>query len=366
MKFGLFSFNHREYAVAAESWEEDIWEVQLAEELGFEETWVAEHITATFPDQIPAVDLFICKAAALTTKMRFGPGVRPLPYFHPVHVAAQAAVCDHLTGGRYMAGFGGAREVAGRGPGYFRQLGIAAEGSDKRAMMHEAIELILKCWSEREPFDFHGKFWQGEGIRVLPKPLQQPRMPVGMANSESISSAQLAGEQGFWPMYSQYDTPAQLRELSTAFLEAGRAAGREPSRNDIRICRTVYVADTDERARDEARPAIEHALKRAKRGPALAHVVRSLPSGGTVDDVTADYMIDSGLFFVGSPDTVYRQVMDFYDGVGGFGMLLFVAGSLVGTREQREHSWQLFTKEVAPQLADLDANRLVHAAVATS
>src|SRR5438045_1913792 len=109
MRFGLFSFNARGYEVAADSWEEDLWEIRIAEGLGFEETWIAEHVTARFADQLPAVDLFICKAAALTERMRFGPGVRPLPYYNPVQVATQAAVCDHLTGGRYMAGFGGAR-----------------------------------------------------------------------------------------------------------------------------------------------------------------------------------------------------------------------------------------------------------------
>lgn len=364
MRLGLFSFNQREQPVAAESWEEDLWEVQLAEELGFEETWVAEHIGGAFPDQIPAVDLFICKAAAMTKRMRFGPGVRSLPYHHPVHVATQAAVCDHLTGGRYMAGFGGAREAAGPGRNSFRQLGIDVEAKDKRPMMHEAIELILRCWTEQEPFDFHGRYWHGEGIRVQPKPLQQPRMPVGLANSESISTARFAGEKGFMPLHSQYDTAAQLHELSAAFVEAARAAGRAPSRHDIHICRTVYVAETDQRAREEVRPGLERVLDRAKKSPALAHVIRSLPPGGSVDDVTVDYLIDSGIYFVGSPETVYRRIRDFYDGVGGFGVLLLVAGSRVVSREQRERSWRLLAEHVAARLADLHPDRAPQAAIA--
>ena len=64
------------------------------------------------PDQLPSADLFICKAAALTKQIRMGPGIRPLPFFHPLQVATDCAVCDHLTDGRYIAGFGVGINVA--------------------------------------------------------------------------------------------------------------------------------------------------------------------------------------------------------------------------------------------------------------
>ena len=61
----------------------------------------------------------ICKAAALTKQIRMGPGIRPVPFFHPLQLATDAAVCDHLTNGRYIAGFGVGINVANnkqRGP----------------------------------------------------------------------------------------------------------------------------------------------------------------------------------------------------------------------------------------------------------
>lgn len=352
MEFGLFSLSLRGRASAAESWEEDLLEIALAEELGFQETWVAEHIGGFRPDAMPAADLFICKAAGLTQHMRFGPGVRALPYHHPITVAMQAAVCDHLTGGRYMAGFGGGRGAAGRD--YFRQFGVDADASDKRQMMHEAIEFILRCWTETEPFDFHGNFWQGEGITVQPKPLQQPRMPVGLANSESISTAQLAGAKGFLPLHAYYDLGSQLRELSAAFLEAGYAAGREPSRSDIRVSRIIHVADSVRLAKEEARDSLTALIEQAKRTPERQHLVRSLPPGGDVEDISFEYLVDSGVFLVGDPDNVYQRAREFYDEVGGFGLLLITAGRPIGTWEQRERSWRLFAKHVAPRLRALD------------
>ncbi|MBX9774271.1 MAG: LLM class flavin-dependent oxidoreductase [Xanthobacteraceae bacterium] len=109
MQIGLFSNGNRNNALAKTSYDEDLHEIILADRLGISEAWISEHGTFLAyqrPDQLPSADLFICKAAALTRQIRMGPGIRPLPFFHPLQIATDCAVCDHLTGGRYIAGFG--------------------------------------------------------------------------------------------------------------------------------------------------------------------------------------------------------------------------------------------------------------------
>ena len=109
MKIGLFSNGNRNNALAKTSYDDDLHEIILADRLGISEAWISEHGTFLAyqrPDQLPSADLFICKAAALTKQIRMGPGIRPLPFFHPLQVATECAVCDHLTNGRYIAGFG--------------------------------------------------------------------------------------------------------------------------------------------------------------------------------------------------------------------------------------------------------------------
>src|SRR5947209_3152640 len=127
----MLSRNGRGGRIAAESWAEDLWDIVVGDRLGFQEAWISEHVLDRPQDRLPSADLFICKAAALTKRIRFGPGIRALPYFHPVQVAVEAATVDHLTGGRYMAGFGGAS-----GGSLFAQLGIDRENSEARAMMY--------------------------------------------------------------------------------------------------------------------------------------------------------------------------------------------------------------------------------------
>jgi len=352
MRFGLFCQSTRQNFTPLDSWEEDLHDIVHADELGFEETWVAEHIGGGSRMAVmPVVDLFICKAATLTKQMRFGPGIRNLPFHHPIEVAMQAAVCDTLTNGRYMAGFGAVR--AGGERNYFKQFGIDADPSDERAMVHEAIDLILKCWTEESPFDFNGKFWHGEQIILHPRPIQKPHPPVGMANSGTVSTAQYIGRQGFFPLYYYFDTAPQLDELASAFVEAGEAAGRAASRNDLRVSRLVYVAETDRQARDDIRDDIEPTIERRRRGSRLRHLERSLAPGGNIEDLSFDYLVDNGIFLVGSPDTVYKRITEFYDEMGGFGVLLTLIGHEIGSLQQRQRSRRLFMEEVAPRLRGL-------------
>src|SRR5262249_48479507 len=110
MQIGIFSNGNRNNKVAKLSYDEDLKEIIVADRLGMTEAWISEHgtfLAFQAPDQLPCADLFICKAAALTKQIKMGPGIRPVPFFHPLQLATDAAVCDHLTGGRHMAGLRG-------------------------------------------------------------------------------------------------------------------------------------------------------------------------------------------------------------------------------------------------------------------
>ena len=349
MEFGLFSNGHRHNRVAAYSYEEDLYEVVTADRLGFHEAWISEHIGLNRPDTLPAPELFICKAAALTKRIRLGPAVRLLPLYHPVNVATQAAVCDHLTGGRYMFGFGG----GGLGLGNMEQRGRTDDL--RHPMMLESIDLILRCWTAPEPFEHEGRFWRGKWINVQPKPLQKPYMPVGVASNDDTFLT-MAAERGFLVLISHYDPPAQIREKIERFTQAATAAGRRPERGLVRLCRQVYVANSVKQARDELRTGASVDIEEQKAGrPALFK--RYVPPGGTIDDVSFDYLVDQGMIIVGDPDTVYQRIKALYDETGGFGGLLLTAGRDWSTREKRARSLRLFSEYVAPRLADLDPDR---------
>jgi alkanesulfonate monooxygenase SsuD/methylene tetrahydromethanopterin reductase-like flavin-dependent oxidoreductase (luciferase family) len=344
MEFGLFSNGQRHNTVAALTYDEDLHEIAVADELGFSEAWISEHGGGNRPDQLPAADLMICAAANRTRQIKLGPGIRALPYHHPLQVAAEAAVCDHLTGGRYLFGFG-----TGTLPQLAQQRGVDREQS--RAMAAEAIDLILRAWTAPEPFDHHGQYWQGQNINVTPRPLQQPHMPVGVACFHTVATAEMAGQRGFLPLISQYSCVRFIRELAEAFDHGSRAAGRQTDRCDLRVCRYIYVAEDAARAKRELRESVNRGIAYNR---SLGQFDEVLAPGDRREQIDFDYLVDHEHFYVGDPDHVTRCVERLYDETGGFGLLMLLVGKDWGTREQRERSMRLFAEHVAPRLAPLD------------
>jgi alkanesulfonate monooxygenase SsuD/methylene tetrahydromethanopterin reductase-like flavin-dependent oxidoreductase (luciferase family) len=344
MKIGLFSNGNRNNRLAKTSYDEDLHEIILADRIGISEAWISEHgtfLAFQAPDQLPCADLFICKAAALTKQIRMGPGIRPLPFFHPLQVATDCAVCDHLTGGRYMAGFG-----VGINAQNNKQRGTLTH--EPRVIFREAVELILKSWSAPEPFDWNGVVWQGEQWHIIPKPMTE--LEVGIACSRTDTTLQLTAEKGFLPLMSWTPTVVQVRDMIEIYLNSEHKLGAAPARSRVRVGRVVYVTDSVAQAKRELADAdLKHAFGR------MQHMV---PKGTNAADVlTFEKLIDSGFFFCGDPDTVYGHIRNFYDEVGGFGTLLLICGKDWGTREQRDRSMQLFMAEVAPRLAALEPEK---------
>src|SRR5206468_2888717 len=137
MQFGLFSESgYRWHPTAAETFKEDVDEIVLADKLGFTEAWIAEpnHVR---PNTVTHAHMLMCKAAGLTERIRFGSGIRQMPLHHPVDLVQEANMCDQVTGGRYMFGYGGTHLVY---PDQMHMRGIEATVDEQRAMVHESVD----------------------------------------------------------------------------------------------------------------------------------------------------------------------------------------------------------------------------------
>lgn len=350
MQFGLFSESgRRRDGSPAQAFAEDVAEVVLADKLGFREAWIAEPNNDR-PTSVTHAHMLMCKAAGLTRQIRFGSGIRQLPLHHPVDVVQQANMCDQVTQGRYMFGYGGTHLLKLE-PLHMR--GIDVGNDQTRAMVFESIELILKCWSSSEPFDFEGRFWRGTGIQVLPPPFQTPHPPIAAACSGSADTIELAARNGFIPLFGRgAETAQEIRAWGDLYLDAALAAGRRPARRDFHVTRVVYVADTDAQAREHVREGLTQILEVSKREP--SRVRSQIPPGGTLDDLTFDFEMDRARYWVGAPDTVYQHIKDYYAASGGFGVLLLAAGQAFATPRRLARSMRLFMRDVAPRLAHLD------------
>jgi len=345
LDFAIFSESGvRRHARTADAYQDDLDEIILADELGFKEAWIAE-TNQVRPNTVTHAHMLMCKAAPLTKHIRFGSGIRQLPLHHPVDVVQEANMCDNVTRGRYTFGYGGTHLVSHE---QMRMRGIEASHQDTRAMVHESIEIILKCWTSEEPFDFEGRYWHGRDVNVTPRPFQQPHPPIAAGCSGSADTIELAARHGFIPLFGRGSDPAEeLREWGELYLRTARAAGQPLSRKAFHVAHVIWVAETDGQARDQVREGLTYKLSTVD----PAHLMKRIPPGGTLDDLTFDYLVDTGYYWVGSPDTVYEQIREYYDACDGFGVLMLFAGMPLAEPSKVARSLQLFAQDVAPRLA---------------
>lgn len=336
------------------------WDLQFirwADELGFTEAWIGEHHTAPWEPH-PAPDLLIAQALMQTKNIRLGPGGFLLPYHHPAELANRVAMLDHLSQGRLNFG------VAASGlPSDWAMFNVDGMSGVNRDMTRESLDLILRLWTEPEPFDFQGKFWNvsqpPEMLGVLRphiRPFQSPHPPIGVAGlSKNSDTLKLAGERGFIPMSLNLN-PGYVASHWDSVEEGARRSGRTPDRGEWRMVREVFVAETDEEAMRLSLGGMMGRMMREYFLPLLGafgfkDYLKHDPDVAD-SDVTPEYCAEHN-WLVGSPATVAEKLEKVYDEVGGFGTLLLFGFDYTENPEAWHTSMRLLMEEVLPRVSHL-------------
>ena len=360
MEFGIFSHGFRAHTSAAQTYDEDLHEIVLADQLGFRDAWISEHhgepLYMNRVDTLPVPELLMCKAAGLTKQIRMGTAVNVIHLHHPVDTAIRATTADHIIGnGRYMFGFGSGFS----NPMFTDERGLSYD--DRHARLLEALELILKCWASERPFDWDGRHWKGKGITALPKPWAQPHMPIATA-SETNATIRMAAERGYGLLTAMLEAPRGIRRKADIYARAALAAGHAMPLKKLSSARIIYVADSLDEAVDDIRAGASHEVAFQRERGMLQVISKMLNLERPGDELTFDYFVEAGVYVLGDPDSVARQLHKFYEDTGGFGTLLMITGKDWATREKRARSLTRFMKEVAPQLRHLEPTRVPEAA----
>ena len=142
MDFGLFMMPlHPPRRSFADSYDRDTTLLVQADQLGYHEAWIGEHITETW-ENAPVPELLIAKSLALTKRIIFATGVTMLPLHHPVDTAHRIAMLDHMARGRFYWGIG-VRSL----PTDLHLYGVKYHSMDEvRERGKEALEVILGLW----------------------------------------------------------------------------------------------------------------------------------------------------------------------------------------------------------------------------
>jgi alkanesulfonate monooxygenase SsuD/methylene tetrahydromethanopterin reductase-like flavin-dependent oxidoreductase (luciferase family) len=152
-----------------------------AEQAGWDGFFVWDVLFEEGTMDAPIADPWVTLSAVAvaTRRIRIGAFMTPLARRRPWMVARETATLDHLSNGRL---------IFGAGLGYqaleFAPFGEETDPKIRAEKFDEGLTIVSGLWSG-EPFSFAGKHYQIDKVTLLPRPVQQPRIPVWIA--------------GYWP-----------------------------------------------------------------------------------------------------------------------------------------------------------------------
>lgn len=218
---GLFAINTHACAEPAGA----VRVATLAERLGYDSLWTAEHLALPSPrvepspmdPDEPVLDPLVALAhlAGATERIRLGTGLVILPQRNPVVLAKQVASVDVLTGGRLILGVG-----VGYLEPELRAVGVPM--SERGARTDEYLAAMRSLWEDEAPA-YHGRHVDFEGVDAHPRPVQRP-LPVvvgGHSAAAHLRAARVA--EGWYGFMVGLRAMAEQRDsLRHAIDRAGR------------------------------------------------------------------------------------------------------------------------------------------------
>jgi alkanesulfonate monooxygenase SsuD/methylene tetrahydromethanopterin reductase-like flavin-dependent oxidoreductase (luciferase family) len=357
MKLGMFMMPV--HPPARPPWQtlaEDREAILLADQLGYCEAFVGEHVT-DLAENVTSCLMFLASLAHDTKQIVLGSGTINMPNTHPATVAAQVAMLDHLLRGRFIMGIspGGLMSDAEVFGNYKK---------DRNEIFLEAINMVLAIWAGTAPYDLQGKhFSVTTGQTMIPeigqgtiiKPYQAPHPPIVVtAVAPHSKGVTAAAERGWQPISANFLLPEWVATHWPRYAEGRQNAGAAASPAEWRIAKSIFVADD---------AATAERYGRGPEGPYhfyFKQLVRKLVGFGGRSNlfkrdpsepdakITPDYVTNE-LVIAGTVDSVVDQLLAFRAKVGDFGTLLYACHDWIDPALGKR-SMQLMAEQVMPRL----------------
>ncbi len=340
----------------AQTYAEDREAILLADRLGYREALVGEHVT-DLAENITSCLMFLASVAHDTKNIVLGSGTINMANSHPVVVAAQVAMIDHLLRGRFLMGIS---------PGGLMSDAEALGNLDKdrNAILVEAMDMVLAIWAGEAPYDLKGRFFQVSTARTqiadigqgaILKPFQKPHPPILVTavapHSKGVTEA---AKRGWTPLSANFLLPEWVASHWPRYQEGCNSSGKEAKGVDWRVAKSIFVADDEATAKRYGHGAqgpyhfyfkqlIRKLVGLGGRGN-LFKLDQSEPDAS----ITADTMTPR-LVITGTVNSVVDQILAFRDQVGPFGTLYYACHDWVDPKLARR-SMELMAEQVMPKV----------------
>ena len=206
---------------------------QAAEALDYDFLTLIDHVVlahpssdgtprSLYPPETPYHDILVALGhlAGVTSTIRLRSAVVIMPQRGPAVVAKQAAAVDVLSGGRLDLGLG-----IGWHAEEYEALEVPFGERGRR--MDEGIDLMKRLWTD-DRVDFEGEFYRVDGMRMEPKPLQNPHPPLWFGGTTTPVFRRVARHGVGWlsrPVQTLDEIAASWDEILSIAREAGRDPG---------------------------------------------------------------------------------------------------------------------------------------------
>lgn len=254
MRFGLFNLMNQYGISQREVYAGTFDCVRLADDLGFDVAWFAEHHFANY--SLSPSPLMVAAAAARETKrIRLGPAVVVAPLYNPIRLTEEVALLDQISNGRAVLGIGSGYQK-------FEFDAFGMDLGERQDRMLEVWQIISKGLSAQK-FAFDGHYYQLPDVcqaielarprqidtyyvafydRVIRHAVAQDATPfvtVGWGDSDALAAMRDAvdaryAESGFSLAGQKFaaqryvyvsDDDAELDRVAAGIRYAGRCAG---------------------------------------------------------------------------------------------------------------------------------------------
>jgi alkanesulfonate monooxygenase SsuD/methylene tetrahydromethanopterin reductase-like flavin-dependent oxidoreductase (luciferase family) len=359
MRLGYFTMPvHPMHRNWTETLKEDREAIILADQLGFYDAFMGEHLTDRCENVTNSL-LFHASLIPATKSIKLATGTTNLSHMHPVLIAVQTAMFDHMAEGRFILGVS---------PGALTSdaeaLGILEQ--DRNKMFAEAIDVILAIWEREPPYDidFPDNRYKVStartsalniGVGYMGKPYQRPRPEiVGTVVAPFSPGVVLMGKRDFHPLSANFLLSKHLKSHWENYCKGKAEAGAEPNVADWRVARAIFVADDDKLAarygRTDAKSPYafyyEQMLAKMKRGKRV-YVFKAYKDQPD-EEITHDWVMEHCVIH-GSVNKVVDGILALREEIGDFGELVYAGMDWVDPALARR-SMQLMAEEVMPRV----------------
>lgn len=328
--------------------------VKLADQGGFETLWTSEHHTLEFTIA-PNPFTVLTWLAQHTDRIRLGTATVVAPYWSPIRLAGEAALCDHLTGGRLELGIArGAYQYE------FDRMAGGIPQQEGVAFMKELLPAVMKLWEG--DYAHEGHYWQFPTATSVPKPLQKPHPRIWVA-ARDPGTFDWAVAAGASIMSTPLSSPmAEVVNLSEKFRKAC-ADHPEVAKPRFMMQRRACVYDHS----DDWQTVVEHSMRYGRVFENLfqniGSVTNGFPDEVSLDDVAGrdNYnpeRIRENMLF-GTPDEVIEKLLE-YEAAGVDQLCLGLNFNLPYQYQKR--TLELFSKEIIPFFAKREQEKTMEAA----